>query len=48
MKAFVLIVCCLFVGTAAAAENAPPAKVTPVMTRDLEGIAGKEMLVLVV
>jgi len=31
-----------------AAENAPPAKVTPLMTRDLEGIAGKEMLVLVV
>ena len=47
MKALVLIVC-LFVGTAIAAENAPPAKVTPVMTRDLEGIAGKEMLVLVV
>jgi quercetin dioxygenase-like cupin family protein len=47
MKALVLIVC-LFVGIAIAAENAPPAKVTPVMTRDLEGIAGKEMLVLVV
>ena len=31
-----------------AAENAPPAKATPLMTRDLEGIAGKEMLVLVV
>lgn len=31
-----------------AAENAPPAKVTPIMTRDLEGIAGKEMLVLMV
>ncbi len=33
---------------ALAAENAPPAKATPLMTRDLEGIAGKEMLVLVV
>ena len=31
-----------------AAENAPPAKATPLMTRDLAGIAGKEMLVLVV
>jgi quercetin dioxygenase-like cupin family protein len=31
-----------------AAENAPPAKATPLMTRDLEGIAGKEMLVQVV
>src|SRR6187402_2211875 len=31
-----------------AAENAPPAKATPLMTRDLEGIAGKELLVLVV
>jgi quercetin dioxygenase-like cupin family protein len=31
-----------------AAENAPPAKATPLMARDLEGIAGKEMLVLVV
>jgi len=29
-------------------EHAPAAKVTPVMTRDLEGIAGKEMLVLMV
>ena len=47
MKALLLIVS-LFVGTAFAAENAPPAKVTPLMTRDLEGIAGKEMLVLVV
>lgn len=35
-------------GASFAAENAPPAKVTPLMTRDLEGIAGKEMLVLVV
>jgi quercetin dioxygenase-like cupin family protein len=47
MKALALIVC-LFVGLAIAAENAPAAKVTPIMTRDLEGIAGKEMLVLVV
>ena len=47
MKALVLIVCLLF-GAAIAAENAPPAKVTPLMTRDLEGITGKEMLVLVV
>ena len=31
-----------------AAENAPPPKATTLMTRDLEGIAGKEMLVLVV
>jgi quercetin dioxygenase-like cupin family protein len=35
-------------GTSFAAENAPPAKATPLLTRDLEGIAGKEMLVLVV
>ena len=35
-------------GAALAAENAPPAKVTPLMTRDLEGIPGKEMLVLIV
>jgi quercetin dioxygenase-like cupin family protein len=35
-------------GICIAAENAPPAKATPLMTRDLEGIAGKEMLVLVV
>jgi quercetin dioxygenase-like cupin family protein len=38
----------LLSGMAIAAENAPPAKATPLMTRDLEGIAGKEMLVLVV
>jgi quercetin dioxygenase-like cupin family protein len=38
----------LVLGTSVAAENAPPANVTPVMTRDLDGIAGKEMLVLVV
>jgi quercetin dioxygenase-like cupin family protein len=35
-------------GLSFAAENAPPARVSPLMTRDLEGIAGKEMLVLVV
>jgi quercetin dioxygenase-like cupin family protein len=35
-------------GASLAAENAPPAKATPLLTRDLEGIAGKEMLVLVV
>lgn len=38
----------LLSGVSLAAENAPPAKATPLMTRDLEGIAGKEMLVLVV
>jgi quercetin dioxygenase-like cupin family protein len=38
----------LMVGAALAAENAPPARVTPLMTRDLEGIPGKEMLVLIV
>ena len=38
----------MMVGICIAAENAPPAKATPLMTRDLEGIAGKEMLVLVV
>jgi quercetin dioxygenase-like cupin family protein len=38
----------LALGVSVAAENAPPAKVSPVMTRDLEGIAGKEMLVLIV
>ncbi|HEY6126077.1 MAG TPA: cupin domain-containing protein [Steroidobacteraceae bacterium] len=47
MKTLALIVS-LAAGTSFAAENAPPAKVTPVMTRDLEGIPGKEMLVLVV
>jgi len=47
MKVLALIVS-MVVGTSFAAENAPPAKVTPVMTRDLEGLPGKEMLVLVV
>jgi quercetin dioxygenase-like cupin family protein len=35
-------------GATLAAENAPPATVTPLMTRDLEGIPGMEMLVLIV
>lgn len=35
-------------GATLAAENAPPAKVRSLMTRDLEGIPGKEMLVLIV
>ena len=38
----------MMLGASPAAENAPPAKVTPLMTRDLPGIAGKEMLVLLV
>jgi quercetin dioxygenase-like cupin family protein len=38
----------LMVGATLPAENAPPAKVTPLMNRDLEGIPGKEMLVLIV
>ena len=38
----------LMLGASLAAENAPPAKVTPLMTRDLPGIDGKEMLVLMV
>jgi quercetin dioxygenase-like cupin family protein len=50
MKALIVtaIIVSMNFGLCVAAENAPPAKVTPVMTRDLEGIAGKEMLVLVV
>jgi quercetin dioxygenase-like cupin family protein len=47
MKALALVVS-MFAGTAFAAENAPPPKATTLMTRDLEGIPGKEMLVLVV
>jgi quercetin dioxygenase-like cupin family protein len=35
-------------GTALAAENAPAGKATPLLTRDLAGIPGKEMLALVV
>jgi quercetin dioxygenase-like cupin family protein len=38
----------LMLAATLAAENAPPATVTPLMTRDLEGIPGKEMLVLIV
>jgi quercetin dioxygenase-like cupin family protein len=41
-------VLCVIPGLSQADENAPPAKATPLMTRDLQGIAGKEMLVLVV
>jgi quercetin dioxygenase-like cupin family protein len=49
MKSLAVIACLASIfSIAPAAENAPPAKVTQVMTRDLEGIAGKEMLVLVV
>jgi quercetin dioxygenase-like cupin family protein len=36
------------ISAALPAENAPPANVTVVSTRDLEGIPGKEMLVLIV
>lgn len=46
--AMATILVSLVLGGAGAAENAPPATATPLMTRDLEGIAGKEMLVLVV
>lgn len=50
MKTFALAatLVTLWAGAAIAAENAPPAKATPLLTRDLDGIAGKEMLVLVV
>ena len=49
MKTLAAIACVAsMISTAVAAENAPPAKVTQVLTRDLEGIAGKEMLVLLV
>jgi quercetin dioxygenase-like cupin family protein len=49
MKTLAVIACAASIlSPALAAENAPPAKVSQVMTRDLEGIAGKEMLVLVV
>jgi len=48
MKSLAAIAALMMFGTALADENAPPAKVTPVMTRDLQGIAGKEMLVLMV
>jgi quercetin dioxygenase-like cupin family protein len=49
MKALaVAAVISAMLGNSHAAENAPPSKAIPLMTRDLEGIAGKEMLVLVV
>ncbi len=49
MKALATIVVLASLSSATlAAENAPPAKATPLMTHDLEGIAGKEMLVLMV
>jgi quercetin dioxygenase-like cupin family protein len=50
MKSSALVASVLAVlsGALIAAEKAPPTKATPLMTRDLEGIAGKEMLVLVV
>jgi len=48
MKALALAAVSMMLGVASADEVAPPAKVTPLMTRDLEGIAGKEMLVLTV
>ena len=48
MKALALAAVSMMLGSALAAENAPPPKATALMTRDLEGIAGKEMLVLVV
>jgi quercetin dioxygenase-like cupin family protein len=38
----------LMLGATLAAEIAPPAKVTQLMTCDLEGVPGKEMLVLIV
>lgn len=48
MKALALTAVSMMLGSAWAAENAPPPKATTLMTRDLEGISGKEMLVLVV
>ena len=48
MKALALTAVSMLLGSALADENAPPPKATPLMTRDLEGIAGKEMLVLLV
>jgi quercetin dioxygenase-like cupin family protein len=49
MKALALIATVLsMMSSSIAAENAPPAIATTLMTRDLEGIAGKEMLALVV
>ena len=48
MKALALAAVSIMLSVASADEVAPPPKVTPLMTRDLEGIAGKEMLVLTV
>jgi len=48
MKALALAAVSIMLGAATADEIAPPPKATTLMTRDLEGIAGKEMLVLVV
>ena len=41
MKALALAAVSMMLGTATADEIAPPPKATMVMTRDLEGIAGK-------
>ena len=48
MKTLVLAAVSMLTGAAFADEIAPPPKATTLMTRDLEGIAGKEMLVLTV
>ena|SRR6188768_789328 len=48
MKTLVLAAVSMITGPAFADEIAPPPKATTLMTRDLEGIAGKEMLVLTV
>jgi quercetin dioxygenase-like cupin family protein len=48
MKALTLTAVSMLFGAAVADEVAPPPKATTLMTRDLEGVAGKEMLALVV
>ena len=48
MKTLVLAAVSMITGAAFADEIAPPPKATTLMTRDIEGIAGKEMLVLTV
>ena len=48
MKTLVLAAVSMITGAAFADEIAPPPKATTLMTRDLESIAGKEMLVLTV
>ena len=48
MKALALATVSMMLGAATADEIAPPPKATTLMTRDLPGITGKEMLVLVV